>query len=110
MGPFDALWHWVNFAWPAVGVGCLGAALAKAVWRQALRPVSWRRLAAWASASGLLALLASVALWGRDGTMAGYALLVIACATALWAVGLRGSPAGRAGRSGRAGRKGSGRT
>ena len=40
MGPIDALWHLLNFFIPAVGVGCLGAAAVKLLWRRGL-PWVW---------------------------------------------------------------------
>lgn len=84
MGPLDALWHLMNFALPALGVGALGALAAKLAWRQELGRASWVRLAAWASGAGLAALVAGLLLFGRDGRMATYLLLVLASAAALW--------------------------
>jgi len=80
----DAVWHVLNFFVPAVGVGALGAAGAKLLWRRELAPVPWRRLALWGSAAGALALAGGLWLFGRDGKMATYAALVVACALALW--------------------------
>ena len=48
MGPLDALWHLLNLLLPAVGLGLIAASLAKLLWRAALAPVAWRRLAGWA--------------------------------------------------------------
>ena len=93
MGPLDALWHLLNFVAPALGVGLIAAALAKLVWWRALRATPWWRLAAWAAAANALALLAALVLFGRDGRMAGYALMLGACAAALWWAGLRGAKA-----------------
>lgn len=45
MGPLDAIWHLLNFFLPAAGVAAITAALAKLVWRTALRPVRWWPLA-----------------------------------------------------------------
>ena len=87
MGPLDALWHLLNFAVPALGVGSLGALAAKLLWRQELRRVGWARMAAWASGAGLLALVAGLLLFGRDARMATYGLLVAASAGALWWTG-----------------------
>ncbi len=84
MGPIDALWHLLNFFAPAVGVGVLGAALAKLLWRRELRNVSVRKLAVWAFVAGAVASLAGLAIFGRDGRMATYALLIVASALALW--------------------------
>jgi hypothetical protein len=83
----DAFWHIVNFPLPALGVGAFGAAAAKLLWRRELADTSWLRLAAWASAAGVVALLAGLGFFGRDGKMASYALLVLAAAVALWWAG-----------------------
>ena len=87
MGPLDALWHLLNFVAPALGVGGFGALAAKLAWRQELRGTSWGRMAAWASAAGLAALVAGLLLFGRDGRMATYGMLVVASAAALWWTG-----------------------
>lgn len=84
MGPIDAFWHLLNFFAPALGVGLLAAALAKLLWRRELAGARWARLAAWASGAGALASVAALLAFGRDGTVAGYALLVAASALALW--------------------------
>jgi hypothetical protein len=89
MGPIDAFWHLLNFFIPALGLGCLGAAVAKGLWRRELASVAWRRLAFWGTASGAGALLAGLLLFGRDGRMATYALLVGATALAFWGAGCR---------------------
>lgn len=87
MGPLDAFWHLLNFLVPAVGVGTLGALGAKLAWRGELRGSSWRRLAGWSSTAGAAALVAGLLLFGRDGRMATYAMLVCASAGALWWAG-----------------------
>ena len=87
MGPLDALWHLLNFAAPALGVGLLGAFGAKLMWRRELHAASWLRLAAWAAGAGLGALVAGVLLFERDGRMATYLMLVVACGCALWWAG-----------------------
>jgi hypothetical protein len=84
MGPIDALWHLLNFFAPALAVGVLAAALAKLLWRRELAAARFRRLAAWACAGAAAAAVAALLVFGRDGTVAGYALLVAASALALW--------------------------
>jgi len=84
MGPFDALWHVLNLLAPAVGMGLIAPALAKALWRQDLRGVRWWALVRWTAAASGLALLAGLVLTGRDGRMATYAGMVVASALALW--------------------------
>lgn len=86
MSALDALNHLINFVLPALVVGPLAAALAKAVWRSELRAVRWRRLALWATAAGALSLLGGLVIFGRDGKMATYGAMVVASALALlWA-------------------------
>ncbi|WP_374675965.1 hypothetical protein [Ideonella sp.] len=84
MGPLDALWHLLNFFAPAVGVGLLAAGLAKLAWWRALKAVPYWRLARWATGAGALALAVGLVVFGRDGKMATYGLLVAATAGVLW--------------------------
>ncbi len=87
MGPFDALWHLLNFFAPAAGVA-LGAALgAKLVWRRELVGVPCRKLALWGAGAGAAALIGGLLVFGRDGKMASYAMLVLATALVQWWVG-----------------------
>ncbi len=92
MGPLDALWHLLNFFGPALGVGLIAAGLCKLVWWRGLRSIPYRRLAAWAVAAGAVALVGGLLLFGRDGKMATYGLLVAATAVVLWWHGLRRLP------------------
>lgn len=89
MGPLDALWHLLNFFGPAIGVGLIAAVLCKLVWRRGLKAVSVRDLAVWAMGAGALASLAGLVIFGRDGKMLTYAMLVAGTALALWWRGLR---------------------
>jgi hypothetical protein len=84
MGPLDALWHLANLFVPAAMLGALASALAKLVWRRELAAVHWRRLAGPASAACAATTLAGLVLLGRDGKLATYALMVVACAFTLW--------------------------
>lgn len=87
MSPLDALWHLLNFVFPALGVAVLATALAKLAWRRELAAVPWSRLLLWSGGAGALSLLAGLVVFGRDGKMATYAGLVVASATALWWAG-----------------------
>jgi hypothetical protein len=87
MTPLDATWHLLNFFAPALGVALIASALAKLLWRRELDAVAWQRLALWASGAAALALLAGLVVFGRDGRMATYALLVAAVAITLWWAG-----------------------
>lgn len=84
MGPLDAAWHLLNFLAPAVGVGGLAAAIAKLLWRADLRSKSLARLTLWASGSAALGLVTALVIFGRDGRMAGYAIVVATAALGLW--------------------------
>ncbi|HWH74085.1 MAG TPA: hypothetical protein VNV16_07485 [Methylibium sp.] len=86
MSALDALLHLANFVLPALLLGGIAAALAKLAWFRALRPVPWLRLAGWASGGTLGALLGGLVVTGRDGAMATYGAMVLACAASLaWA-------------------------
>jgi hypothetical protein len=84
MGPLDALWHLGNLFLPAVMLGGLSAALAKLLWRRELRGVGYRRLAVPACLAAAGVTLAGLVVFGRDGKMATYSAMVLACALALW--------------------------
>jgi len=87
LGPFDAVNHVFGLVLPALVVGPLAAALTKWVWRSELRSVRWRRLAAWAAAVAAIVLVAGLVVFGRDGTMATYGVMIVAMALALWWAG-----------------------
>jgi hypothetical protein len=84
MGPLDAFWHLTNLFVPAFGLGLLAPALAKLLWRRELAAVPYRSLALPACAACAGVLLAGLVLQGRDGRMATYAAMVLACAAVLW--------------------------
>jgi hypothetical protein len=86
MNALDALLHLLNFVLPAALLGGLAAAGAKLLWRRSLQGVALARLAAWSSGAAAAVLLAGLLLTGRDGAMATYGAMVLACAAALaWA-------------------------
>jgi hypothetical protein len=87
LGPLDTLWHLLNFFAPSVGVGLLAPAMAKLLWRRRLKPVAWVSLALWTTGGATAALLAGLMVFGRDGRVATYALLVLVSAVALWWAG-----------------------
>jgi hypothetical protein len=84
MGPLDAFWHLANLFLPALGLGAIAAALAKLAWWRDLRGVAWARLALPAVVASAAVLLAGFFAFGRDGKMATYAGMVVACALTLW--------------------------
>jgi hypothetical protein len=84
MGPLDAAWHLLNLFAVPVGLGLLAPALAKRVWRDALRGTSWRALA-WRCALTCAAVtVGGLLAFGRDGMMATYGAMVLATALLLW--------------------------
>ena len=87
MSPLDAFWHLLGLFLPALGTGLLAAGAAKLLWRAELRRIGWLRLARWPVAAGALALAAGLVIFGRDGRMATYGLMLLACALALWWAG-----------------------
>ena len=86
MSPIDALWHLLGLFLPAWATAVLAAGAAKGLWRQELKHHSWLRLASWPAVAGSLALLAGLGIFGRDGRMASYGLMLLAVTLALgWA-------------------------
>ena len=82
----DAFWHLMNFCAPALGIGAFAAVLTRLIWRSELRRgvvALWVR----ASAAALLASIAGLVAFERDGRMATYALMVVASAAAIWWTG-----------------------
>lgn len=84
MGPLDALWHLSNFFASAVGLGLISAVTAKLAWRRELASVPLGRLCLWGVGAAASASLGGLVAFGRDGKMATYALMVLACALGLW--------------------------
>ncbi len=85
----DAFWHLMNFCAPAVGIGGFSAALARLVWRADLGRRRFLSLWAWAGSAAMLAQIAGLVIFERDGRMATYAAMVLACAVAIWWAGFR---------------------
>jgi hypothetical protein len=84
MGFFDAIWHLGNLFWPALGLGALAAAAARLLWWRELRGQTWLRLAGPACVANCAVTLAGLVLWGRDGRMATYGAMLLACSISLW--------------------------
>lgn len=87
MGWLDALWHLLNFLFPALALGLSTATMAKGLWRGELKGVGWLGLAAWGSVASAAASVGGLVLLGRDGRIATYAAMVVACALAVWCAG-----------------------
>lgn len=89
MPPTDAFWHLMNFCAPALGLGVFSAALSRLIWRRELRHRRFLSLWAAASAAAMLAQAGGLVAFERDGRMATYAAMVVACAAAIAWVGFR---------------------
>ena len=84
MSPLDAFWHIANLFAPAWGLAALLALAIKGLWRRQAKSLAWRRLWLWGAAGGTAAVILALVLLGRDGKMAGYALLVLGVAVPQW--------------------------
>ena len=83
----DILWHVLNLFVLPLGLGALAAAMAKLLWRGDLKGVAWTRMALWAGLASSATTVAALVSTGRDGRMASYGAMVVACALAIWVVG-----------------------
>ena len=81
MNVLDGVFHFVNFVAPALVVGFLLALMGFLGGKRAASVRGVLRQAAWNSCVGLGVLLAGVLWFGRDGKMATYAVMVLACAS-----------------------------
>jgi hypothetical protein len=84
MGPLDVIWHVSNLFIPALLLGAVSAGAVKLVWWRELAAVRWLRLAGPAAAASACMVLAGLVFFGRDGRMATYSAMVLACALTLW--------------------------
>ncbi|WP_366138809.1 hypothetical protein [uncultured Rhodoferax sp.] len=84
MGPLDLLNHLLNFAGPALLLACVLAFLAPVLMRSKAPARTRFAQAAINFIAGLLALLAGLVFFGRDGKMLSYAALVLAVASSQW--------------------------
>ena len=81
MGPLDIANHLLNFVAPAAAVALVLVLSSRLVGSRSASAMSvWLR-GAILFAVGVAVLAAGLVLWGRDGKMATYAALVLACAT-----------------------------
>ncbi len=84
MGPLDLLNHLLNFAAPALAVGLVLAFLAPVFMKNKALARTRSTQTAINFVVGVLALLAGLLFFGRDGKMASYAALVLATASSQW--------------------------
>lgn len=89
LSPLDAIWHLSNLFLPAWGVAALMALVVKVIWRKDASQLSWRTLLLWGGAGGSMATVLAVIALGRDGSMAGYGLMVLGVTLPLWGLTLR---------------------
>lgn len=83
----SAFWHLCNLFAPGVGVALIAALATKLLWRAELRSVGFLRLWGWASVAAVVVSISGLVVFGRDGKMATYAAMVVACAVGLWLAG-----------------------
>lgn len=74
------LLHVTQFFLPALAVAALSAAGVRLLWPRRTRAVGYWRLAGWSALSGAAVWLAVLIWTDTDGTMPGYALLVLSVA------------------------------
>ncbi|TXI22915.1 MAG: hypothetical protein E6Q67_05485 [Roseateles sp.] len=84
MSPLDAFWHLANLLLPPWALAALLAGAIKGVWWRSTRTLAWQRLWLWGGLGGSVALGLTLAWLGRDGRMAGYALLLLGVALPQW--------------------------
>lgn len=87
LASLDALWHLLNFFAPAAGIGILAPTMAKLMWRRRLKSVAWGSLGLWAAGGASAALLTGLVVFGRDGRMATYGLVILSSTLGLWWAG-----------------------
>lgn len=83
------LWHFFNFFAAPAGVALFASLLAKLLWHRELQGAAWWRLWLWSGGAAALAAIGGLAWYGRDGKMATYGAMVLACTLALWWRGFR---------------------
>jgi hypothetical protein len=85
MTPADAAWHLLNALAAPFWVAVLSVLAVKLVWRRSLaHHACARALLLWAYTAALAAHAAAWAYTGVEGSMLGYAGMVVATAWALW--------------------------
>jgi hypothetical protein len=89
VGVMDVVWHGLNFFAPAAAVGLLTASGVKLLWWRSLRGVGWLGLSLAASIACAAGLVAGLLIFGRDGKMATYGLMLLLCTLSVAWFGLR---------------------
>ena len=86
MGPLDAFNHLFNFLAPAVFMAGVVLVASRFLGRKKPVALAWWLQLGLTAAVCSAALVAGLVLFGRDGKMATYALLVVCCALTQWLV------------------------
>jgi uncharacterized membrane protein len=76
--------HLLNFVAPAIVVGLLVAAIAPMLVKKARPNHSWLTQSGINSVACGLVLMGGLVVFGHDGKMATYAVMVLACASSQW--------------------------
>ena len=84
MGLVDFIVHLLNFAAPALSIALLVALLARIFVEKQAVALVWYAQAAINCVVCLVLMLAGLWYFGRDGTIASYAAMVLGCATSQW--------------------------
>ena len=84
MGAADFIVHLLNFVAPAVFIALLVTLVARVLVRKQAVAPAWYAQAAINLAACIILLLAGLWYFGRDGTIASYAAMVLGCATSQW--------------------------
>jgi hypothetical protein len=89
MGPLDLLNHLANFAAPALWMAVMLSLLARIIMKKVSGTPEFHTQAAINFVVGVTVLGFGLWWFGRDGKMATYAMMALACATSQWVL-LRG--------------------
>ncbi len=84
MGPLDILNHLLNFVAPAAATALVLVLAGRLVGSRTPVALAWWARWTILFAVGVATLAAGLVVWGRDGKMASYGMLVLACATCQW--------------------------
>ena len=84
MNPLDLSIHLLNFLAPTAFVAILVSLVARFLMPKSFGAGSWWTQVAINCIAGGVTLVAGLWYFGRDGKMATYAALVLACATSQW--------------------------
>jgi predicted anti-sigma-YlaC factor YlaD len=87
VGPIDLSIHLLSFAAPAFAVALAVTLLARVLLPRREQRLGWSLTLALNFVAGVVALLAGLWFFGRDGKMATYAAMVLVVATSQWLSG-----------------------